>query len=174
MIVVAIDPGVRALGWARADGGRIVACGVSRVSSAYALEDVARAHAAQIRHDAGLEPAPRTPLSAVVESMRWRPNDPASQPNDLLDVQTVGAIAATMIGGGFAPRLVRAQEWKRNLPKAIMHARLEAVLSEDEREIVRSALARAPKANAKEILDACGISVYASGRVDDAGRKIER
>ena len=174
MIVVAIDPGVRALGWARADGGRIVSCGVSRVASAHALEDVARAHVTQIRRDAGLEPAPRTPLSAVVESMRWRPNDASSQPNDLLDVQTVGVLTAAMLVEGVAPRLLRAQAWKRNLPKAIMHARLEAVLSDAEREVVVSALARAPKSNAKEILDACGISVYASGRVDDAGRKIER
>lgn len=172
MIVVAIDPGVRALGWAASYEGAIVACGVSRYD-APSLEAQAYGHYIQVRAAMARLPIFR-PVSVTVESMRWRPNDPASQPNDLLDVQTVGVLTAAFLGSGSIPRLVRAQEWKRSIPKAIMHARLEAVLSEDEREIVRSALARAPKANAKEILDACGISVYASGRVDDAGRKIER
>lgn len=172
MIVVAIDPGVRALGWARADDGRIVACGVSRVEKAPKSEaHRAYMHAAQITIEANLEDARIVGVYTVVESMRWRPNDAASQPNDLLDVQTVGVLTAAFLGNGSIPALLRAQEWKRNLPKAIMHARLEAVLEPSEVEIVRAAIARAPKAHAKEILDAVGISVYHSGRVDDAGRK---
>lgn len=171
MIVVAIDPGVRALGWARADGGRIVACGVSRVEKAPTSEaHRAFMHATQIRLAGRVDEVP-TSIQTAVESMRWRPNDAASQPNDLLDVQTVGVLTAAFLGNGSIPTLLRAQDWKRNLPKAIMHARLEAVLEPSEVEIVRAAIARAPKAHAKEILDAVGISVYHSGRVDDAGRK---
>lgn len=163
---IAIDPGVWVVGWATSYGSAIVACGIAR-SDDPRIEIRALDIAARIRTSAA-------PVPVAVESMRWRPNDPKSQPNDLIDVQTVGLLVAARLSGGLGIRLVPPQEWKRSLPKAVVHNRIAGVLSEDEREIVADALARAPKEHAKEILDAVGISLYASGRVDGAGRKIER
>lgn len=165
---IAIDPGVRVVGWAKRYGSAIVSCGIAR-SDIPRIETRALDIAARICPYYNAAPVP-----VAVESMRWRPNDPKSQPNDLIDVQTVGLLVAARLSGGLGIRLVPPQEWKRSLPKAVVHNRIAGVLSEDEREIVANALARAPKEHAKEILDAVGISLYASGRVDGAGRKNER
>ena len=170
---IAIDPGVWVVGWAESFGSTIVACGITR-SDVPRIEIRALDIAARIRGTSAVPKAPGAPVPVAVESMRWRPNDPKSQPNDLIDVQTVGLLVAARLSGGLGIRLVPPQEWKRSLPKAVVHNRIAGVLSEDEREIVADALARAPKEHAKEILDAVGISLYASGRVDGAGRKIER
>ena len=113
---LAIDPGTRNLGFAiwNPDGARIEACGVSRSERAQAPE-----HANTICRAALQAPID----TAHVESMRWRPRDARSQPNDLLDVQTVGILSAHYAGAR-AIVMLEPQEWKRNLPKAIHHARI--------------------------------------------------
>lgn len=164
---LAIDPGTRNLGFAfwASDEPRIVACGVSRSESSDATE-----HAETILRVGRLPSIAR----ADVESMRWRPRDAASQPNDLLDVQTVGILTAHYAGAR-AIVMRPPQEWKRNLPKAIHHARIFAALRADlgEPSIVERAC-EAAGANAKEVLDAVGIALYTCGRIDESGKKRER
>jgi hypothetical protein len=161
---LAIDPGTRALGFAiwNPDEPQIVACGVSRSETASPTE-----HADTILRAALYRPIPR----ADVESMRWRPRDARSQPNDLIDVQTVGVLTAHYVGAR-AIVMRPPQEWKRNLPKAIHHARIFAALRADlgEPAIVERAY-EAAGAHAKEVLDAVGIALYVAGRIDESGKR---
>tara|TARA_R110000868_G_scaffold83620_3_gene235896 strand:- start:2208 stop:2714 length:507 start_codon:yes stop_codon:yes gene_type:complete len=161
---VAIDPGTKNLGFAifDPDGGRIVACGCSRSDGARPMDHGQAIHLATI-----------LPIeSAHVESMRWRPRDARSQPNDLLDVQTVGLLAAHY-SGAWRIETLEPQEWKRTLPKAIHHTRLVAALEPGETEILERAV-DAAGANGKEVLDAVGIALYVSGRIDAAGRTMKK
>jgi hypothetical protein len=161
---LAIDPGTRALGFAlwNPDEPRIVACGVSRSESSDATE-----HGETLLRAAMYHPISR----ADVESMRWRPRDARSQPNDLIDVQTTGILAAHYAGAR-AIIMREPQEWKRNLPKAIHHARIFAALRVDlgEPAIVERACDGAGT-NAKEVLDAVGIALYVAGRIDESGKR---
>jgi hypothetical protein len=160
---LAIDPGTRALGFAIwiPDGPRIVGCGVSRSETASPTE-----HGETILRAVQQHPIAR----ADVESMRWRPRDARSQPNDLIDVQTVGILTAHY-SGARAIVMREPQEWKRNLPKAIHHARIFAALRADLGEpLIVSRACDDAGANAKEVLDAVGIALYVSGRIDESGR----
>ena len=162
-ITLAIDPGVRALGWSVGYEGILVQCGVSRVRDVYTLDQASRTHADRIRAAIAYSDL------AVVESMRWRPRDARSNPNDLIDVQTVGILTAHYAHSrDILP--VEPVDWKSNLPKAIHHARICAALDAGERAILDAALASAPATNAKEILDAVGILIHNQGRIDRSGK----
>lgn len=159
---LAIDSGTRNLGFAiwNPDGARIEACGVSRSEKALETDHANTIRLAALQAPIGI---------AHVESMRWRPRDARSQPNDLIDVQTIGILSAHYVGAR-AIVMLEPQEWKRNLPKAIHHARICASLRADEILIVLRAV-EAAGVNAKEVLDAVGIALYASGRIDESGKK---
>ena len=161
---LAIDPGTRVLGYAfrSPDDGRIEICGTSRSETARPTE-----HGETLLRASLCRPIPR----ADVESMRWRPRDARSQPNDLIDVQTTGILAAHYAGAR-AIVMREPQEWKRNLPKAIHHARIFAALRADlgEPDLVARACDGAGT-NAKEVLDAVGIALYVAGRIDESGKR---
>lgn len=158
----AIDPGTKALGWARADiGGRIVAAGCSiappRIQELDARADY---HARAI----GLGSA----LTVWLESMVWTGGARRTTAQTLIDVQTVGCLVAAKVGANV--RLTRPDEWKASIPKEIHHERiLEQVLDAGERAIVAAACARAGESNAKEVLDAVGILVHRLGRSNKSG-----
>lgn len=159
-----IDPGVRACGWAGwgptapGEPGRLGAAGVSRVRADATIEWACREHTEQI---------PRGAAHVVIESMAWRPGDARSNPNDLIAVQTVAAFLAGRMGGFL--EFVPAATWKGTIPKGVHHERIRAVLEEGERRILEEALAITPKAHHKEILDAIGIGLYYSDRINRGG-----
>jgi len=160
MIVLAIDPGVRAIGYALAvDGGVLTRAGVSKAPRRMALGECAVHHAKQI------------PSAGIVylESMGLRPTDGLARCKDLLNVQSVGCLVAGMLG---VPVLVPVHEWKSNLSKMIMHPRTLAALSPSEREIVDQACEKAGKTHAKEVLDAVGILMYRLGRTTKGGSRV--
>lgn len=177
MRIAAIDPGMRAIGYAEAtaETGWLVFAGASTVRETATPAEIARAHvrALLLRRNAAHDPsgriAPPDPARVYVESMRYRPRAANSFPNDLLDVQTCGLLVAHRLApqGEIVP--IEVEDWKRNLPKAIHHARLDFALTTLERELVSAACDRAG-AHAKEVLDAVGILLFALGRIDKAGR----
>lgn len=176
MRIAAIDPGMRAIGYAEAIGERpgessaIVFAGASTASKTAAPFELARAHELALRR---ARIAPPDPARVYVESMRYRPRAANSFPNDLLDVQTCGLLVAHRLApqGEIVP--IEVEDWKRNLPKAIHHARLDLALTTLERELVSAACDRAG-AHAKEVLDAVGILLFALGRIDKAGRVVRK
>lgn len=93
-------------------------------------------------------------------------------PQDLLDVQTVGAFCAGALrGSGIIStnvELIQAVSWKRNIPADIQTARILDALSSNERALVETATKRVrPRARNLDhnILDACGILLVKCGRL---------
>lgn len=101
----------------------------------------------------------RTHAIGYCESMHAYRKVPA---NDLIDVQTVGAVYVTRAAREV--RFVRALDWKGNVPKDIHHKRIRKQLDSAETAVLEEALTKAPKGSHKEILDAVGIGLWAIGR----------
>lgn len=156
-MILAIDPGVRNLGWA-IGGSRLRAAGNSRVAKDLDLYAASREHVSAL---------PGYTSIIALESMVHRQRDPRSQPQDLMDVQTVGCLVAGMLLHD-SVLLLTPSEWKGSVPKAVHHSRLLAVLDAGERSIVDAACSLAG-ANAKEVLDAVGIWLFASNRINRSG-----
>lgn len=164
---VAIDPGVKHLGFAIAWGGEVQAIGCSSRGGPYGsgadrLARLAEAHAHTIR--------PRLDASdpiVYLESM-VATRDRATTAQDLIDVQTVGCLTA----GALRPTrvvLCAPGDWKASVPKHVHHPRLIQALTGYEARIVSDGLQATPDSHHKEALDALGILLYALGRVKRSG-----
>lgn len=157
-MIVSIDPGIHALGWALwTDGGELSRCGLSRADGRD-LSRVAHLHALTV---------PEATI-AIVESMVTQGGGSKVPPQDLIDVQTVGCLTAR--GVARIVRLVKPYEWKGNIPKGIHHARFLAVLEGVEQTIAANGAAHAG-ANAKEVYDAIGIGLWFFKRTNKDGVK---
>ncbi len=172
MIDYGIDPGVRALGWARAVGGTIAAAGVvSTKDRAADLSDLARSFAGALAaggpYGAGCDGT--THLESMVTDGRQVP------PQDLIDVQTVGCLTAAYLCGPECGkvRLWTPNAWKSNIPKSVHHSRIVACLRPTEIVVVHAAAASAGKSHGKEVLDAVGLLLVGLGRMDRAGRRLK-
>lgn len=153
---VAIDAGVKALGWARGTD-RIQAAGCSRTRDKLTPAQYADLHARAI--GAG------SAALVALERMHWDGRR-MTTPGDLLDVQAIGCIVAARVGGAIA--LYLPYEWTR-VSKDIGTLRMWDVLDESETRIVRAACEKATKAHAKEVLDAARLFLYDAGRIDKSG-----
>jgi hypothetical protein len=182
-LLIAIDPGIWALGWAAFRERTLIAAGCPKVRPLRGftgspgvgdkrhpnLGEIARVHVHGIRY--GLEgTGPRGSLSVALEHMQTRGRDARERPNDLIDVQAVGAACAGMLDP-FPLRLITAQEWKGSVPKDVHHPRIVRALDPAETEIATRAWTAAGE-NAKEVLDAIGIGLYATGRIDAKGEAL--
>lgn len=156
--LLAVDPGVRALGWALFQYRSLAACGASILKQSDPDRNIALHREAIGYAEEG-----------VMERMVWRPNDPKSRPNDLLNVQLIGA--AALAGQVRTFRTVTPSEWKGTIPKAIHHKRIRSVLSEAETATLEEALRGVRKSHHKEVLDAIGIGLFAFKRTNKAGAK---
>lgn len=154
---VAIDAGVKALGWARGDASRITAAGCSRTRESLTVDEAADLHSRAI----GWGSATRV----VLETMHWDGRRMTTV-NDLLNVQAVGCIVAARVGCVVVTRA--PHDWKAQIPKEIHHPRILDALDAGERRVVDEAVARAGT-NAKEVLDAVGIWLHDAGRINKSG-----
>jgi len=156
-VIVAIDPGVKVLGWAAfLDSGALVDCGISRTKA----RDLSAALAEHVENMREFSPA-----VVALESMRYTPGR-RTTPQDLIDVQTIGVGVASALG---PVRLYPPSAWKGSIPKDVHHARTRAALEPEERERLGAILAQCPKINRKEILDAVGIGLYHLKRTNRSG-----
>lgn len=153
---VAIDAGVKALGWARGTD-RILSAGCSRTRDKMTIAQYADLHARAI----GAGTASRVAL----ELMHWDGRR-MTTPGDLLDVQAIGCLVAARVGGELS--LYLPHEWTR-VSKEIGTMRMAQVLDASELAIVQAAAAAATKAHAKEVLDAARLFLYDAGRIDKSG-----
>lgn len=165
---VAIDPGVKHLGFAVAWGGEVQAIGCSSRLGPYGsgadrLARLAEAHAHTIRPRLDASVFPLVYLESMVAT-----RDRATTAQDLIDVQTVGCLTA----GALNPArivLYAPGEWKASVPKHVHHPRLIQALTGYEARIVSEGLQATPDAHHKEALDALGILLYALGRIKRSG-----
>lgn len=161
--MITIDPGVKALGWAWGMRGRVLLAGCSKVGKV-TIGAAAIAHAQNIAKAIGSFGAGDRE-GVFCESMEIRPTDPIYKTRDLVDVQTVGMLVSGMLSQTFGPAVpVPVSRWKGNVPKHIHHGRILEKLDPGERGLVDEACALAGKTNAKEVLDAVGVFLYAAQR----------
>lgn len=169
-MIVAIDPGVRALGYVIGHGDRIVHASLSRAGARWGAPRCAQYHEQEIRDALRGRGVDRV----ILESMNYNGRQ-STTPNDLIAVQTVGCLTARAI---CARVDLQDPSWT-SVPKAVGVSRLlgsegrPGVLSDAEREIVARG-ARLAGSNAKEVLDAARLFVYSVGRADRAGSRIEK
>lgn len=139
--LVAIDPGVKNLAWARFDNGVLTRCDLSRADSAPGhVRSLSRC----------------CPDILVLEQMT-----PRDLPNaaDLIAVSHTGAFVA----GALRPVVLlypTASEWKGSVPKRIHHPRIAAKLSDAERAVVAETAVRVPASLLHNVWDAVGLGLW--------------
>lgn len=158
--LLAIDPGVRALGGAFFRDGTLLEarCSIAREGSLGACV---------IRHLSTFHGITAHRPDVALELMRIRAKDSRSRPDDLIDVQAAGSALA----GACRSRVTfyPPSEWKAGVPKTIHHKRLLGALVAEERLALDCALSTTPKSHHKEILDALGIGLYHLSRTTRGG-----
>lgn len=138
-MIVAIDPGKRASGWAVFWKRELWACGFG--NSADPILD-----ATEGEPDLALIEAPR-----VYDRRRWK-----GDPNDLIDISIAGAILL----GSLRPeriKVIRPQDWKGQTPKDVQAGRTLAKLSRAERSRLDGATTKGKMHN---VIDAVGIGLW--------------
>lgn len=157
-LLAAVDPGVREAGVAVFEGGKLARVEFVREdygSGPAQIDRMARAlYVACGGEDAG---------AIVCETMVFR-SGRTDAAQDIVDVQTV---VGALIGwaGGEAVSLVAPGDWTSKRSKTVNHVRIRSRLDAEETARLEAGLARCPKANHKEILDAVGIGLYALRRL---------
>lgn len=131
MRLLAIDPGIKTLGWAVFDEGWLTLAGVSRTKEK-------RIDAAAAEHLANLFFLPgETPDHVVVERMTHRRKTRSVPPQDLMDVNFVGGVvSAGWVSLGVYPRAVTPAEWKGSVPREVEQKRTAAALSATEKALL--------------------------------------
>lgn len=145
-MLLAIDPG-QTSGWALfTSARRLLACGLNDPTKC-------RWH------------VPTAFSKVVIERPRIYPGGRTKNPNDVLSV----AINAGEWGGRYAFQgceieYVEPSKWKGQTKKEIQHARDWAKLGAEEQDIVTAAGKGMPASKRHNMLDACGIGLWAVGR----------
>lgn len=160
--MIFLDSGVRVIGYALFEDYHLLSAGVSKVSTKLRhTNDIVHKHVENFR-DLELKG------DYVVEGMEFRPADTWNRCGDLLRAQVVSlAVAGAMSED--APQIVYVSEWKKPIPKEIHHPRILKALSEAEKSIVDLAFKYTPKTNHKEIIDAIGIGLWFTRRIERGG-----
>jgi len=172
--LVAIDPG-RNLGWclmAFLHGAwTLAACGLvcsaARGLNEQAAETLTGAQGSILRALWAMGHHPGDRPLAVCELMEFRPDDVRSNAQDLIRVATIGAAVAGMVS--LEARFATPQEWKGQVPKDVMGRRVLAILSPGELAIMRAGLMDHAPGLHHNTLDAIGIGLWATGRMERGG-----
>lgn len=159
MYTLAIDPGVRELGWALFRMDEFVTGGVSSVPGTLPnLGHNVSQHRRNIYNATG-----HLHVDFVaVEAMEYADRRAKSVPADLLRVQWVGAA----LGGMFATQItpVTPTTWKRSVPKDIHHKRIRAKLTKREAVALERAETAVAAGLRHNLVDAVGIGLWAVRR----------
>ena len=148
--LLAVDPGVRCMGWALFLNGILVEVGLSRAKT---LED-------QISSMT----LPKAPDGLVIEEPQvYQGAKQVGSPDDLIRLAMVaGAVMArAACFKDVETILVKPAGWKGQVPKDIMSTRIMRKLSDKERSLV---VAIMPKGLRHNAIDAVGIGLWALGR----------
>ena len=159
--LLSIDPGTRAVGFAVFEESELVWTRASIAPKA------ARSLGELIAHHSSIVKPWGSGRDVAVEVMHWRPNDPASQPQDLLHVQAVGMALAGRMGAEIT--CYRFQDWKGSIPKRVHHKRIMGALTGQELEVLSYHIDRTPLRNRKEVMDAVGVGLFHLERINRAG-----
>jgi len=140
-IVLSIDPGTKAIGWAYWVNGKLSDCGIARGKNwIESVEDLPRIEVSRL----------------VVEDQQIYKSSPVDAHDLLAVARVVGAVV--VLYDAASVKLVRPSEWKGQVPKVVCNRRTIERLSEAERDI----LTRKPygKTLLHNLLDAVGIGLW--------------
>lgn len=82
----------------------------------------------------------------------------------LIQLSQVSGATYSMVRAD-ASSAIKPAEWTKSRPKKVNHRRVRKRLDDDETAALTAGLKRAPKANAKEVLDAVGIGLFVLNRL---------
>jgi hypothetical protein len=149
--ILAIDPGLRATGYAYFRNGTLARCGLKRCD----LIDRAEI-AAAIGREFAVEFL--KPLDALVVEVPqiYQPRFMKGDPNDLVNLALVAGSALQLPAK--IRRAISPHQWKGNVPKEITRSRVLFALSDMEREILLDA--NVPESLKHNVFDAVGIGQW--------------
>lgn len=155
MILLAIDPGIRGTGAAIFDGSTLIR--VAYVVNPFAAGNQAGEAAAMGR--AVVEWAGAVDVVVTewprVYATRIRAGQSSGDPNDLLALAGVDAAVAVLVGARSASYC--PSEWKGQLPKDVMGARILSRLTAAEQSLV---MAVTPAYKRHNAVDAIGVGLF--------------
>ena len=138
-MLLAIDPG-KDTGWARFIHGRLEACGL------------------------GVPPIVKA-AAVIIECPEYRAHDRVN-PNDLIALAVrVGREVERAARAGITAELVRPTVWKGSVPKNIHQPRIVHALTREEHVILDDVLGLHAKSKGHNVIDACGIGLWALERL---------
>lgn len=151
--LLAIDPALRALGWAFFKNGTLVLCGVARSKEKYPAFDMAMQSFGVIG----------TIDVVILEVPQAYPGNPVPA-QDLIDIAVVGAYVA---GINETKKFIQVapRKWKGNLPKDETERRSREVMTKDELETVAFELKDTPKGLHNNAWDAIALGLWQLRRV---------
>lgn len=152
---LAIDPGVQGCGWAEFTGPTLMSCGYLR-STGETMAERAMSYAKYFQSESFNH--------VVVERMRHYPNaqERDAKANDLLDLQLLGGYIAGSLRCNFFS--VFASEWKGQVPKDVMNARVMKRLRDLERVRFNHDVEKIRPSLRHNVIDAIGIGLWYLGR----------
>lgn len=153
MNILAIDPGVRATGWAWFRAGELLDCGLiknaKKATFAQCVQAVRKAVAFPAPADVLVIEVPQ-----VYQQRHWK-----GDPNSLIEVAIV---AGTVCGAANYTDVVfyRPREWKGSCPKDVHNRRVLRTLNEREVVVCDLALKNIPRTLAHNMFDAIGLGRF--------------
>lgn len=159
-LTIAIDPGVKNLGWSLFLDRELIRCGVTRTKKSDAAQ-AAQDHLLKLWAFATCDFAYS---KVVVECPRIYPvQQQKGDQNDLIRIAAVGSYVMGALALSHArPVFVFPHEWKGQMPKDVSHRRIEAKLTKQEKRVL--GMLPSAKTVRHNGLDAVGIGLWAEGR----------
>jgi hypothetical protein len=156
VILVGIDPGKKATGWALFRSGVLEGAGIVRGENVEVSAIGVLAAGVALRSAGCLRPD-----VVIIEKMVVYPGmRQKGDQNDLITLSIIGGAAAAALRG-LETIFVEPREWKGQVPKAIMSKRILAELSADE----RTKIEKMPASLKHNALDAVGLGMWNLGRI---------
>lgn len=166
--ILAIDPGVKATGWAIFERGQLKACGVARANKSLnqveSIREVVERVAIEWEEYMGFSYRPK--LLVAERPQVYRQAQLKGDPNDLIPL----AIIDGVIWERFKPEGVSfplPREWKGQVPKSVMANRILESLNKRELETVKELLERTPSSLRHNGYDAIGLGQWALKRFNN-------
>lgn len=154
MSLLSIDPGLHAVGAAIWNDSRLIWAGLIKNSGEH------RRTMVQSVEDKLRSKFPWPDTLAIEVPQVYLASRSKGDPNDLIQLALVVGAFEQWFKAGFT-FMYKPADWKGQVPKPIMEARISKRLSEEE----LSKIDKAPKSLMHNVWDACGIGLHHTGRL---------
>jgi hypothetical protein len=147
-VLLAIDPGKRAVGWSLWTGEALYGAGYQPFDNLCVLRSWLVA---------------KFPSKIVIEKPQVYPGARAKgDPNDIVDLAIIVGACASILSDA---RVVYPGQWKGQVPKTVHHARAISKLGTIERDFFVKTLQDVHKTKQHNVYDAVALGLWALGRL---------